>query len=247
MSKIAKAAFLLLAVFLVWVSADAATSRWLLHKRLAIVIDDMGYDKELAMKFASLDLPLAFSFLPDAPFGKELSEYMGKKGYTIMVHMPSEPMDYPKDNPGRYAIYVSTSKKRTFFLLQRACRRIKWAIGLNNHMGSRILRDKRHLDYIMEFLRSRHMFFVDSATVKDSLGCREAHRFNVLCARRRVFLDNKKSVSYIKHQIEVALRMLKKRDDVVAIGHCNLETYLALKQMRNRLKPYLIGVEYLVK
>ncbi len=246
MSKIAVSILTLLVVFVVF-RAEGATSRYLLHKRLAIIIDDMGYDKKLAMKFASLDLPITFSFLPDAPFSRELSDYMGKRGYAIMIHMPSEPLDYPKDNPGRYAIYTTTSKKRTFYLLERAYKKIRWAIGLNNHMGSRILKDRRHLDYIMEFLRQKHMFFVDSATVKHSLGCVEARRFNVLCIKRRVFLDNKKSIPYIEHQIELAIKMLGKRDDVVAIGHCNIETYRALRRMERRLKPYLIGVEYLVK
>ncbi len=246
--KIAKPVFLLLAALVVFVSPlHAATARWWLHKRLAIIIDDMGYDKPLAYRFASLDLPLAFSFLPDAPYSEELARYMGVRGYAVMIHMPSEPLDYPKDNPGKNAIYVSTSKRRTLQLLARAYKRIPWAVGLNNHMGSRILKDKRHLDYIMEFLRSKHMFFIDSATVEGSLGCKEAHRYRVLCARRRVFLDNIKNVAYIKNQIKHALALLKKYDDVVAIGHCDTATYEALREMRPILKRYMIGVEYIVK
>ena len=227
--------------------SEAATSTWLLRKKLSIVIDDMGYNRQLALKFASLNLPLAYSFLPDATFSTVLSNQLYNKGYTVMIHMPSQPIDYPKDDPGKNAIYTNTSKKRTQFLLNRAYRKVPHATGLNNHMGSAILLDKQHLDYIMEFLRNNHLFFVDSATIQHSLGCHEADKFRVLCAKREVFLDNKKNVNYIKHQINIAINMLNKRNEVLAIGHCNYATYEAIKAMKNKLKPYLVSVEYIVR
>jgi len=247
MSKKIVVVFALFFTFLFLAEAHAATSTWILKKKLSIIIDDMGYDSFIADKFMSLHLPLAFSFLPDAPLTPKLAREFDKKGYTVMIHMPSQPLDYPKDNPGKNAIYITTSKKRTMFLLRRAFKKIPEAIGLNNHMGSRILLDKTHLDYIMEFLRANHLFFVDSATVKNSLGCVEARKFNVLCARRRVFLDNKKNVVYIKHQLNVALEMLKRRNSVVAIGHCNIDTYRAIREMSARLRPYLVDIEYVIK
>ncbi len=225
----------------------SATSAWILKKKLAIIIDDMGYNEYVANKFLSLHLPIAYSFLPDAPFSDSLAKTFDSQGYTVMIHMPSQPLDYPKNNPGKNAIYITTSKQRTMFLLGRALKILPEAIGLNNHMGSRILLDRRHLDYIMAFLRQHNLFFVDSATVRNSLGCVEAKKFNVLCAKRRVFLDDKKNVRYIEHQINEALSMLKKRNSVVAIGHCNIETYRAIRAMSSKIKPYLVDIEYIIR
>jgi polysaccharide deacetylase 2 family uncharacterized protein YibQ len=237
--------FVILLVFFA-VQANASISLWLKDKKLAIVIDDMGYDKKLAKKFALLHLPLTYSFLPDAEYSMELSDDFGIRGYTVMIHMPSEPINYPKENPGKYAIYVRMTKQQTYEVLKRAYRKVHHAMGLNNHMGSRILKDKEHLDYIMEFLKERHLFFIDSVTIDNTIGCQEAEKFGILCARRDVFIDNKKDVLYIKHQIQVAINMLKKIDSVVAIGHCNEETYEAIRQMKSKLKPYLVSVEYVV-
>ncbi len=225
-----------------------ASSLYLLKKKkLAIVIDDMGYSVELAHKFESLGLPLAFSFLPYAPYTHELSIEASKKGFVVMIHMPSQPEDYPKDNPGKYAIFLWSTKEETFNNLEDAYRIIPTALGLNNHMGSAILRDPVHLDYIMEFLKEHNLFFVDSATVKDSLGCVEAKKFGVPCVKRKVFLDDIKKVGYIKGQIRVALRMLKKYNDVLAIGHCNEKTYEALYEMRGILKKYMVPVIFVLK
>ncbi len=239
----------LIVIFVVFVisAGHCSTSTWLMKKKLSIVIDDMGYDKNLAYKFLSLNMPLAYSFLPDATYSTQLSNRFGERGYTVMIHMPSEPIDYPKDNPGKNAIYTTTSREKTFYLLNRAYENVHYAMGLNNHMGSKILQDKRHLDYIMEFLKTKHLFFIDSATIADSLGCKEAKKFDILCARRRVFLDNIKNVNYIKGQIELAVKMLKKRNSVVAIGHCSEATYEALREEKKLLKPYIIDVEYIVQ
>ena len=225
-----------------------ASSLYLLKKKkLAIVIDDMGYNIELTHKLESLGLPLAFSFLPYAPYAHDLSIEASKKGFVVMIHMPSQPEDYPKDNPGSDAIFLWTSKEETFKRLEEAYKIIPTALGLNNHMGSAILRDPKHLDYIMEFLKEHNLFFVDSATVKDSLGCVEAQKFTVPCARRRVFLDDIKQVAYIKGQIRLALRMLKRYNNVLAIGHCNEKTYEALYEMRERLKKYMVPVIFVLR
>ncbi len=220
---------------------------FLKKKRLAIVIDDMGYNISLTHKFESLGLPLAFSFLPYAPFSHDLSKEASFKGFVVMIHMPSQPEDYPLHNPGKDAIFLWSSKTDTINKLKEAYKIIPTALGLNNHMGSAILRDRKHLDYIMEFLKEKHLFFVDSATVKDSLGCTEAIKFKVPCARRSVFLDNFKRVPYIKGQIREALRLLKTRDDVLAIGHCDIKTYEALYEMRHILKKYTVPVIFVLR
>ncbi len=239
---------LTLLVLLFSIHSFAASSLYLLkRKKLAIVIDDMGYNIELTHKFENLGLPLAFSFLPYAPYTHELSLEASNKGFVVMIHMPSQPKDYPIHKPGGYAIFLWTSKDETFKHLQEAYKIIPAALGLNNHMGSAILRDPTHLDYIMEFLKEHNLFFVDSATVRDSLGCVEAEKFNVPCSKREVFLDDLKQVGYIKGQIRRALNLLKKQDSVLAIGHCNEKTCEALYEMRSVLKKYMVPVIFVLK
>ncbi len=238
---------LLTLLFLSTTAFSGSSLYFFKKKRLAIVIDDMGYNINLTHKFESLGLPLAFSFLPYAPFSHTLSKEASDKGFVVMIHMPSQPEDYPLHNPGKDAIFLWSSKSDTINKLKEAYRVIPTALGLNNHMGSAILRDRKHLDYIMEFLKENNLFFVDSATVKDSFGCAEAIKFKVPCARRNVFLDNFKRVPYIKGQIREALRLLKTRDDVLAIGHCNVKTYEALYEMRRILKKYTVPVIFVLR
>ncbi len=243
-----KIGLVFLALFVIANSSFSASSLYLLKKKkLAIVIDDMGYDEQLTHKFEKMGLPFAFAFLPYAPYSHDLSSEASRKGFVVMIHMPSQPEDYPIHNPGGFAIFLWSTKEETFKNLKRAYNIIPSALGLNNHMGSAILRDVTHLDYIMEFLKKNNLFFVDSATVKDSLGCQEAIKYSVPCAKRMVFLDNVKRVGYIKGQIRRAIFLLKHRNNILAIGHCNKKTYEALLQMRGILRKYMVPVIFVLR
>ncbi|MEW5910343.1 MAG: divergent polysaccharide deacetylase family protein, partial [Thermodesulfobacteriota bacterium] len=77
--------------------------------RVAILIDDLGYDKILADKFLNLGACLAFSILPHSPFQAEISEAAHERGYDVLLHLPMEPMEFPKIDPGPHALLMSMS------------------------------------------------------------------------------------------------------------------------------------------
>nr|NJM03162.1 divergent polysaccharide deacetylase family protein [Desulfobacula sp.] len=72
--------------------------------RIAIIIDDIGYDKKIALELSELDSNLTFSVLPFSPHGRNISEDLHSKGSEIMLHLPMEPVDHPHVDPGPGAI-----------------------------------------------------------------------------------------------------------------------------------------------
>ena len=62
---------------------------------VAIIIDDLGYDKKMAEKFARLDVALTFSILPYSPFQKTISRIARSHDLEVMLHLPMEPVEYP--------------------------------------------------------------------------------------------------------------------------------------------------------
>ena len=76
---------------------------------IVIIIDDIGYDKKIALALCDLDSNITFSVLPFAPFGKIISKKLHAKGSQLMLHLPMEPVEYPEINPGPGAILSSMS------------------------------------------------------------------------------------------------------------------------------------------
>ncbi|MEZ4576956.1 MAG: divergent polysaccharide deacetylase family protein [Desulfobacterales bacterium] len=63
---------------------------------LAIIIDDFGYDLEMAKKFLALDPNLTCAVLPHSVYFRQIAELARKSGHEVMLHQPMEPVEYPR-------------------------------------------------------------------------------------------------------------------------------------------------------
>ena len=82
--------------------------------KIAIVIDDLGYDRSIAQEFIELPVPLTLSFLPQAPYAREMAVLARERGKETLLHLPMEPLNYPppppQSNPGPGALLLSMSE-----------------------------------------------------------------------------------------------------------------------------------------
>jgi len=89
------------------------------YPKIAIIIDDLGYDTSLANAFLELDLSLTFSILPFTPNTKLIARKALNDGLETMLHLPMEPMDYPAINPGDGVLLVSMDREVILDTLNR--------------------------------------------------------------------------------------------------------------------------------
>ena len=60
------------------------------NPRLAIIIDDLGYDRSAADAVLALGFPLTVSVLPHLPLSNEVAEEAQRRGDQVMLHLPME-------------------------------------------------------------------------------------------------------------------------------------------------------------
>ncbi len=216
--------------------------------RVAIIIDDMGYDLKVDNQLIALPVPLSFAFLPYAPFTKQLVKEAHAAHRTVMVHLPMEPESGAAD-PGPGVLMTSMSSSTLLHLLDRAIDRIPGAVGVNNHMGSRFTRNRRAMEVVLSGLKRRGLFFVDSRTTKYSVAYATARAMEVPALERAVFLDHDHDEREIAHQLHRLITVAQARGAAVAIGHPFPETYrvLARELPVLRSKVELVPVERLVR
>ena len=206
------------------------------YPRVAIIIDDIGFDKKLAYDLLAIEGNFTFSILPCSPFGRTIAENLHTMGAEIMLHLPMEPVQYPEINPGPGAILASMSPDVLIESLRKDIDAIPHARGVNNHMGSRITTLSPQMRQIFTILKQRDMFFIDSLTSRDSLCRQSARLFHLPFAQRDVFLDNIQDVSYIKKQLRQLVSVAKKHGSAVGIGHPYKATFDTLKQEVPRIR-----------
>jgi polysaccharide deacetylase 2 family uncharacterized protein YibQ len=209
------------------VVAPADTQR-VSNARLAIIIDDLGNDREAAENLFQLPFPLTVSVLPHLPHSAEISEEASRRGYQVMLHIPVEAPAGAKAEsielrPGMDADQVTN-------LVQQMLETVPQAEGANNHQGSVGTSDAALMDAIMPALRERDLYFVDSRTSAATVAFAAARRAHVRTASRDVFLDDNEGAAAIHHQLELAVQDAKLHGSAIAIGHPHPETLQVLSE-----------------
>lgn len=203
---------------------------------VAIIIDDIGYDRKIADQLLSLDAKITFSVLPYSTFAKQIIDSAHKKGVEIMLHLPMEPVEYPKINPGKGALLNAMSPDQLISMLNDDLNAIPLIRGVNNHMGSRMTTESEKINQIFSILKKRGLFFIDSITTSDTLCRSSARLFKLPFAQRDVFIDHEQDPAFIRKQIKNLIRIAIKKGEAVGIAHPHFETYKVLLEMMPDIK-----------
>ncbi len=187
---------------------------------LAIIIDDCGIGHMEAFKKAiQIPYPITFAILPFRRYSKKCSFLAHGKGYQVILHMPMQPVSYPKADPGPGAIMITDGKKEIVEKLLKAFSNIAFAKGFNNHMGSAVTQSRFAVRVILSYAHNHNKFFIDSRTTPKTVVPEEAKRLNIKVLSRDVFLDNIIEPSQIKKQLEEAVKKAYRHGYAIAIGH----------------------------
>jgi uncharacterized protein len=196
--------------------------------KLAIIIDDLGYDRELAESIFQLPFPLTLSVLPHLPHSTEIAEEAFRRGYQVMLHLPMEAKSDEKAES--IELRPGMDPAEVVRVMQGMLSTVPQALGVNNHQGSLGTSDVALMDAIMPALHERDLYFVDSRTAPSSIAVAAARRARVPAASRDIFLDDAADPHSIRHELDQAVRYAKAHGEAVAIGHPRPATVAALSE-----------------
>jgi hypothetical protein len=207
--------------------------------RLALIIDDLGYAQpELVTRLCSLPVPFSVAVLPYQEYTRESAEIAHGLGKEVMLHLPMEPLGYPGPgrDPGPNAILYNLPEAEVRHRVRMALDEIPHRMGVNNHMGSRITPDRTRMGWVLQELKARKLFFVDSRTEKDTVAFAVAQELGIPAVQRKVFLDDDKAFPAMEKQWDRALKLAEQEGGVLIIGHIYPETVEALEKLVPRSK-----------
>lgn len=207
--------------------------------QIAIIIDDLGYNKAYGERAINLPGPLTFAVIPFAPNSKVLAERAYFSGNDVMLHMPMQ-SSQGKDI-GLGGINASHTRDEVKSRLRKSLNELPFAIGMNNHMGSLLTTNPNIMGWIMEELTGTTLFFVDSYTTADSVAHNTAKAFGVPTLKRDVFLDSEDDAKAIDKQFMRLVRKAKEQGYALAIGHPRPATLEVLERRLKQLKE--LGVK----
>jgi uncharacterized protein len=196
-------------------SADSAPT-------LVIIIDDIGNNMASGMRAVELPGKLTLAILPHTPASTALAQMAATNGKEVMLHAPMSNLHHKALGPGALTDQMSESEIRQALIHNiESTPHIR---GVSNHMGSQLTSMRAPMEWLMQELGSRQLYFVDSRTTVHTLAAAVAREQGVPHLSRQVFLDNKPSREAIHKQFTLLLKQADSQGLAVAIGHPYPET-----------------------
>lgn len=207
--------------------------------KVALIIDDLGYDKRIAKRFIQLNASLTLAILPNSPHRKSIAISAHQQGKEVMLHLPMEPVEYPRIDPGPGALLTSMPPDVLIAQLNQSISSVPFIKGVNNHMGSKMTTVSRQLYQIFSILKKRNLYFVDSRTTSESLCTPSARMFQISYAERDVFIDNVQEPKALRKQFDKLIKIAKIRGKAVGIGHPYPVTIDVLSDILPKMKTHV--------
>jgi len=192
--------------------------------KLAVVIDDCGYNLAPLKTLLTTKLPFNYAIIPYKPYSGEALSLIRASGRTAMLHLPMEPMDASQMSEGSRTIRVGMKDTEIRSMTLAAVRSLPGIAGVNNHQGSRATSDKATMKSVLRVMKEQGLFFVDSRTSAKSVAKSMALEMGVPTGSNNLFLDNSSDSEEIYAQIKEALSRANKYGSVIVICHARPNT-----------------------
>jgi len=131
--------------------------------RIAIVMSDLGLSGvTTGNALAKLPPGITLAFLPYAERLDDWVERARTKGHEVMLSVPMEPLNYPRDDPGPNALLTMLGPDRNIERLEWSLGKAVGYVGITSTTGSKFTANPAAMQPVIDVLKARGLLLVDS-------------------------------------------------------------------------------------
>src|SRR6266487_4554369 len=208
--------------------------------RVAVIIDDLGSRRDVFDVLRDLRRPLTVAVLPGLPLSEWTAREAAQAGMEVLLDLPMGPYRYPEVDPGPGSLLMAMSPQELQRQVGAHLASVPGAVGVTNHMGSRMTEDRTRMRTVVEVLAGRRLFMVDGLTSNLSVAYDEAKAAGLRAGRRQIMIDHSAG--------EAGDRV--RRGEVIVIAHGHPLTARLLREYLPRWEARgirLVPVSHLAK
>lgn len=199
-----------------------------------IIIDDFGNNLTGTKEILEMPIKLTGAVIPGMRYSAHDAKKLHESGKEVILHVPLEAECGKKEWLGDMGITTDMDEDQINEILGKAIKEIPYVKGMNNHMGSKAMKNELVVSQLMEFAKCNSLYFVDSKTTDDKLSKKLSLKSGVKFFTRDVFIDNQLSVYEAKKRLLELEKIAKEKGFAIGIGHVGKKgPYItqALKEM----------------
>ena len=215
---------------------------------LGIIIDDLGHNYLRGRRVINMPAPVTLAILPHTAAAARLAKEASAAGRTVILHLPMQ--NGANLSPGPGALFADMDRETFSVTLRGNLDDFGPFSGVNNHMGSLLTTLRPQMNWLMDELRGRDLFFVDSRTSAQTQAAFAAEKHGVAHVSRDVFLDNELTPQALQSAFNRALVEARTNGAAVLIGHPHEQTLAFLERvlpgLEQREGVRVVAIEELV-
>lgn len=194
---------------------------------VSIIIDDLGNSLAQGRRVIALPAPITLAILPHTTHSNTLAVEATRARKEVLLHLPMQPVNDAAPGPG--VIEITMPAREIGATLDYDLSTVPHAIGVNNHMGSRVVQHDGAMRALLGAIRARgNLFFVDSRTSAQSVAARVGRELGLPILERDVFLDHDLDDRAIDARLNELVAVARRRGYAIGIGHPHAKTFAAL-------------------
>jgi polysaccharide deacetylase 2 family uncharacterized protein YibQ len=207
--------------------------------KVALIMDDMGYSLDAIYDVLSLQKPITVAVIPYSPLGTQTAQIAHQSGLEILLHLPLESINNEEAYNGiQGMIHTNMNEQEIIDVVEKDLDQVPYIIGVNNHMGSAVTPNESMMQTILEKLKEKNLFFVDSRTTGKTVAFDVARQMHIPTAQRNVFLDSESDEAYIREKLFELFTLAQQRGEAVGICHPLPNTLKVLKEYFHLAETY---------
>lgn len=185
--------------------------------KIVFVIDDCGHNRKNERLFRALGNQVTYAVLPRLPYSAFMGRLSRETEAEVILHQPLE-SEIGK-NPGPGLIRRQMNSGEVEETMEANLATVPNFSGINNHMGSLGTQDRALMRRLLELLKKRGAFFLDSRTTMDVASPQLAPSIGIPVLFRDFFLDNENEKTAIRSWVERVKALSREQGYAIAIGH----------------------------
>lgn len=216
--------------------------------KVALIMDDMGYSLDAIYDVLSLQKPITVAIIPYSPLGTQTAQIAHQSGLEILLHLPLESINNEEEYNGiQGMIRTNMSEQEIIDVVEKDLDQVPYITGVNNHMGSAVTPNEFMMQTILEKIKEKDLFFIDSRTTGKTVAFDVARRLNIPTAQRNVFLDSEADEDYIREKLFELFTLAQQRGEAIGICHPIPNTLKVLKEFFRLAEAYNVKPVFVSK
>jgi polysaccharide deacetylase 2 family uncharacterized protein YibQ len=187
--------------------------------RVAVIVDDLGARRDVFDPLRDIRRPLTVAILPGLPLSEWTAREAAQAGMEVILDLPMEPYRFPEVDPGPGALLMAMGPQELQAQVGAHLASVPGAVGVTNHMGSRMTEDRARMRTVLEVLAGRRLFLVDGLASNLSVAYDEAKALGLRAGRRQIVVDHAAGEAGDRARWDEVAWWAERRGEVIVIAH----------------------------